>query len=377
MAALAGLALVGVAGAFAVDARASESRREGADQPLAAVHQGHRRGHGPKGTVWVVNRDQGSLTIFEAATGEVLTTVESVGTGAHDICLAERAGKAFVMAEGIDAVTVVDMESLETETIPVTPMPHHCELSPNGRTLYVSLSAHTAAPGAPQLAEIDVADHGVDYLMTSANLSARAHGPALSPSGRTLYVAHDVGDELTAVDLRRRELLLSVKPILCAEEVIASRFHDSVWVSSRQENFVRRVDRRTGATLNEIAVAGQPESLMLTPSERTIAVSLRGSPATIALADTATSSLVAAVPIASAVPCGLNDAERNGQGDLAVMSDDGRYVFATYDHGGGCQGGVSVVDVRNRRVVATWPYPGTGRPHGIAYSDRKPRFRVP
>ena len=61
-------------------------------------------------------------------------------------------------------------------------------------------------------------------------------------------------------------------------------------------------------------------------------------------------------------------------GDLAVMSDDGRYVYATFDSGATGTGGVAVVDVGDRRVIATWTYPGTGRPHVIWYSGRKAQF---
>ena len=59
-------------------------------------------------------------------------------------------------------------------------------------------------------------------------------------------------------------------------------------------------------------------------------------------------------------------------GDLAVITNDGRHVYATFDAGISGTGGVAVVDVSRRKVVATWAYPGTGRPHGIWYSGRKP-----
>ena len=62
-------------------------------------------------------------------------------------------------------------------------------------------------------------------------------------------------------------------------------------------------------------------------------------------------------------------------GDLAVMSGNGHYVFATFDDlAPAAPGGVAVVDVRTRTVVRDWQYPGTGRPHGIWHSRKKPRF---
>jgi hypothetical protein len=55
------------------------------------------------------------------------------------------------------------------------------------------------------------------------------------------------------------------------------------------------------------------------------------------------------------------------------MSRDGRVVFATFDRGQTGIGGLAVVDVERRAVVDTWDYPGTGRPHGVAYSATRVR----
>src|SRR5262245_4327543 len=93
------------------------------------------------GSVWVVNRDRGELVVFDAKTGTVLTTPGlPVGAGAHDICISEKAGTAYITAETINSVTTVDTRTLEINSIPVSPMPHHCEPSYDGRTIYVSLA---------------------------------------------------------------------------------------------------------------------------------------------------------------------------------------------------------------------------------------------
>jgi hypothetical protein len=102
---------------------------------------------------------------------------------------------------------------------------------------------------------------------------------------------------------------------------------------------------------------------MLTPSERTLVVSLRGTPASLAFVDTVTLDSET-IPIAGT----------GTFGDLAVMTHDGRFVYATFDAGPSGTGGVAVVDVRARTVVDTWVYPGIGRPHGIWYSTRKAEF---
>lgn len=313
-----------------------------------------------KGTVWVVNRDRGELAVFEAGTGDLIATT-LVGAGAHDICISEQARKAYVTAETINTVTTVDTKTLATESIEVTPLPHHIEPSHDGRTVYVSLASHDTVRGAPQFAAIDTDSNSVSYTTTSDNPAARSHGPHPSLDGDTVYVAHDLGDELTGVDVETGDIDLSITPILRAEEVIATRFGHGLWVSSRGDGTVKLIDLATGTITGSIAVGVQPESVMLTPFERTLVVSLRGSPATLAFVDTFHRTLIGTVQIAG----------EGSFGDLAVMTSDGRYVYATFDRGMNGTGGVAVVNVRTRMVVDTWDYPGTGRPHGIWYSRKK------
>jgi YVTN family beta-propeller protein len=331
--------------------------------PNTRVRGDHNEDGHPKGTVWVVNRDLGELTIFDAKSGTVLKTLP-VGAGAHDICISDRAGKAYITAESINAVTTVDIRTLVTESIPVSPLPHHIEPSPDGRTIYVSLASHTPTVGAPQYAAIDTDDNSVTYVTTSNNPSARSHGPHPSLDGDTVYVAHDIGDEVSGVDTETGKIDLSISPIVRAEEVVPTRFGHQLWASSRGDGTVKRIDLHTNTITASVPVGVQPESVMLTPSERMLVVSLRGSPASIAFVDT--------------VHLKLRDTLQIGEtgtfGDLGVITDDGRLVYATFDAGATGVGGVAVIDVGTRKVVETWPYPGTGRPHGIWYSRKKLRL---
>ena len=316
-----------------------------------------------KGSIWVVNRDRGELAVFDAETGEVVAT-KAVGAGAHDICISERARKAYITAEADNAVTAVDTRTLATESIPVAPLPHHIEPSRDGRAIYVSLASHTPAQGTPAVAAIDIDDNSVTYKATSANAAARSHGLFASHDDETLFVAHDTGDEVTGIDAEAGGVEFSVAPIVRAEEAISTRFGRFLWVSSRGDGTVKRIDLDTRTVTGSVTVGVQPESVMLTPSERTLVVSLRGTPATLAFVDTDNLTLLGTVQIAGT----------GTFGDLAVMTGDGRYVYATFDAGATGTGGVAVVDVRARKLVTTFAYPGTGRPHGIAYSRKKARF---
>jgi DNA-binding beta-propeller fold protein YncE len=322
---------------------------------------------GRQGSVWVVNRDLGELTVFDARSGNPVARVP-VGAGAHDICISEYSRKAYVAAEAINTVTTVDLRTLATESIDVGPLPHHLEPSRDGRTVYVTLASHTPSTGAAQYAAIDTATNAVEYVTSSANPNARPHAVYPSRDGQTLFIAHDSGDEMTAIDLPTRTIDFRIGPIVRAEEAIATRGGTFLWVSARGEGSVKRIKVGRNQVTGSVNVGVQPESVMLTPSERTLVVSLRGEPAAASLAFVDTVNLVLERKIAIA-PAGT-------LGDLAVMTPDGEYVYATFDYGPGnpTPGGVAVVHVPTRTVVSTWTYPGTGRPHGVWYSSRKAKF---
>ena len=337
---------------------------------ISGAIAGHDDDQGRPGSVWVVNRDKGQLAIFDAKSGELATPEPlSVGAGAHDICISERAGKAYITAEAINQITTVDIKTLVREAIPVGPLPHHIEPSHDGRTVYVSLDSHPLAPvppGTARYAAINTEDNSVTYTTTSVNPLARSHGPRPSFDGETVYVAHDTGNLLTAIDTTTTipTIKFSIAPISRAEEVIPTRFGNFLWVSARGDGTAKRIDLDTidpgPPVIESVAVGVQPESVMLSPDERTLVVSLRGTPASLTFVDTDTLN---AETISIAGP--------NTFGDLAVMTHDGRFVYATFDAGANGTGGVAVVHVRTRTVVDTWTFPTTGRPHGIWYSTRK------
>ena len=97
--------------------------------------------------------------------------------------------------------------------------------------------------------------------------------------------------------------------------------------------------------------------LLLSRDRGTLIVSLRGNPARLVFVDTR-SLEVESIDLAGS----------GSFGDLAAMSEDGRFVYATFDRGEQGTGGVAVVDVDERAVIDTWAYPVVGRVHGVAFS---------
>lgn len=331
------------------------------------------RGHHDNGdTVWVVNRDRGTLTIFDAATGRLRAdTPVSAGPSPHDIVVSARADRVYVTNDPGNEISVFTASTrtfLGAISIGVGTSPHHAKVSADGRTVYVGLNSTN------RVATIDTATDSVsrEYL-TSANPIARAHAPRPSRRGRFIFVPHEMnggssGNEVSAIDAKSGDIVMSLNAGASPTEVLPARGR-RLWVALRGERVVRLFDLRTQAPVGAVEVGDQPESLMLTPDERTLIVSLRATPAQIAFVDTVRMKLIKTEPLTADGP-GVFSA-----GDLAVMSPDHRFVYATFDRGPGGFGGVAVIDVHRRKRVATWAYPSDGRPHGIAYSTTRLRVK--
>ena len=199
----------------------------------------------------------------------------------------------------------------------------------------------------------------------------KAHAPVVSHGGHFIFVPHETGNLLTLLHRATGTILLdNFSPGLGPSEVLQSRSGRYLWVSLRTEGRVKRFDLLGIEPPVDVLIGpdSAPESLLLTHDERTLIVSLRAPllpTAKLAFVDIRTrtvNQLVIGGDDALGIPAASTF------GDLAVMSPNGRYVYATFDSGGAGRGGVAVVDVQRQQKVATWAYPTTGRPHGIDYS---------
>jgi YVTN family beta-propeller protein len=323
---------------------------------LASVAGAHQNAaiHHPKGSVWVVNRDAGEVTIFDAASGDAEATVPT-GPGAHEVAISRRTRQAYVTNEFENTISILSTRTLVSRKIPLGPQPHHAEPSRGGRYVVVGLV------GTNKVGLIDAGTDATREFESSANGAARAHSGYLSRG--TIFVPHETGNEVTAIDVETGAIDWSVGNIVQSSEVLPDRKHDVLYVTARGEGKVKVIDLATHAIVGEVSVGTQPEGMLLTQDRGTLIVTLRGTPARLAFVDTASLTLTDSVALAGS----------GTFGDLAAMSKDGRFVYATFDRTASGTGGVAVVDVQGRSLVDTWAYPGVGRPHGIAWTSTKLR----
>jgi DNA-binding beta-propeller fold protein YncE len=306
-------------------------------------------GRALNGTIWVANRGDGSVRGFDARTGSLVMTVPMrAGSQSGDLVYAKR--KLYVAEEfGVPpAMAVVDEATGQVlDRILTGPRPHH---------VHASVGGNLVAYGVFGTNRVGVIDTQTDTLIgewpASANPAARSHAGVFSPNGRTLYVANDVTDELTAVDPLTGELLWTMTVPKVHELIVLSN-GKTAFVSSRAASLLRIVDLERREIIASIAIGPLPDTLRLSADEKLLTVGLRGMPAQVAIVDTTTFDI-------EYVTIG-------GTGTLAGhqwTSPSGRYTFAAFEGPGA---GVAVIDhTLGNAVVETLDYPG--RPHGVTFA---------
>lgn len=305
---------------------------------------------GASGTVWVTNRSLNNVAAFDASTGEVLATIP-VGLAPIGIVAPQGTGKVYVSNEGNNTVSVISKETLSVvATIPTGARPHHLNQSPDGRFVYV------AEFGANTVGVIDTeTDTLVAHFVTSYSPAARTHAVWVSQNGQRLYVTNSIANEINALDAASGQILWSLPVGNNPSEILVKHNEKIAYVSVRNENKVKVVDLETLTITDEIVVGTQPDTLRLTPNGKTLVVALRGTPAQISLVNVFKELSVQTVNIAGTTT------------GHEWLSANGRYSFVAVE----TPGSVAVVDNRTAQVVATYAYPGGGRPHGVFYEPSK------
>jgi DNA-binding beta-propeller fold protein YncE len=301
------------------------------------------------GTIWAANRGAHTIRGFDAATGDVVRTVD-MRAASQPGDLAYAKGKLYVAEEfgSPPAIAVVDAESGDlVSRIFTGPRPHH---------VHASVGGNLIAYGVFGTNKVGIIDTHTDTLVgewaASSNPAARSHAGVFSQDGRTVYVANDVVNELSAVDPLTGELLWTMT-VPNAHELAVTHDGKTAYVSGRAGNALHVVDLQRQEIVRTIALGPLPDSLRLSADEKLLTVGLRGTPAQVAIVDTET--------------FGYDIVTIGGSGTIAGhqwTSRNGHFTFAAFEGPGA---GVAVIDhEQDNAVVHVLDYPG--RPHGVDFA---------
>jgi DNA-binding beta-propeller fold protein YncE len=318
---------------------------------------GSARGADPGGTVFVTERQLGSVTAFDGATGRPLWTAQT-GAAPIGVTLPHGTHKVYTSDEGSNQMSVFDARTgAPLGAIPMGPAPHHLLASWNGRRIYVGEF------GQNTVGVVDTAsDTEIAHFVASSLPNARTHAVFVTPNGKDLYAANtrairtQTGD-VAHIDEGSGELLCNTEVGIDPSEILVTPDGTRGYVSVRGENKVKELDLRGDCPLltgREAVVGTQPDTLQLSHDGDTLVVTLRGTPAQISLLDTH-SFVVQPVGIPGHTTTGHH-----------WLSQNGEFSFVAVEN----PGGLAVVDNDTGQVVADYPYPnppGGNRPHGVFF----------
>ncbi|WP_282007019.1 beta-propeller fold lactonase family protein [Propioniciclava sinopodophylli] len=296
------------------------------------------------GTVWVANEDGESLSIVDAATNRVITSVEGI-EGPHNVQVAPDSRTVWAVS-GHDSVAVVlDASTLDVQgAVPTGVAPAHVIVSPDGTRVYTSNGADDTVTVIDSLSK--------EHLATIP-VGKGPHGMRPSPDGRWVFVANVSDSTLSVVDTATNTNVADIEVGKAPAQVAFSPDGTFVYATLSGEDTVVKIDVSRREVVGRVSVGDGPIQTYVSPDNRYVLAANQGTEelpgTTISVIDTATFTVTRTV--------------ETGKGPHGVVVDpSSTHAYVTNLYGDD----VAVVDLHGLRVVARIPV--GDKPNGISFS---------
>ncbi len=258
-----------------------------------------------------------------------------LATGAAALLLAGAAraqGTAYVSSEKDDALTMIDLATLTVKgTIPTCKRGRHLQLTPDRKLMLACTESGVA----------DLIDPATNKSVRRVPLGDDPEAFDLSPDGKTIYVSAEDDGEAVFIDFETGKKKLAVKIGAEPEGVKVSADGKVLYVTSEVASLVHAIDTATGKVIKNIKVDKRPRRMAITPDGKELWVSCElGS--SISIVSTADHSVIATLKFQvkgaraqDITPVGLQ------------MTRDGKRAFVAL----GRANHVAFVDVAARKVT--------------------------
>jgi len=307
---------------------------------VSAQHEQHHI----QGTIWVADEFGNSITVIDASTNEVITTLTGI-EGPHNLQVSPDGATVWAVSGHDSTAIAIDVQSFELlGTVPTGAHPAHIILTLDSNTAYVTNSEDNS---------VTAIDSASMTAMATIPVGEYPHGLRPSPDGRWVYVANANGTTLSVIETSTNTVVAEVEVGQRPVQVAFSSDGAFVYASLNAENAVAKVDVATQTLVDTIEVGVGPVQVFVTPDNSTLLVANQGTEdnpsTTVSVVDTATFAVV-------------NTIETGDGAHGVVIEPSGRYAYITNLYGNS----VSVLDLTNQQVIANVPT-GSG-PNGISFS---------
>jgi PQQ-dependent catabolism-associated beta-propeller protein len=165
-------------------------------------------------------------------------------------------GTVYVSSEKDDALTMIDLATLSVKgTVPTCKRGRHLQLTPD-RKLMLACSDSGVA---------DVIDPATGKSLRRIPLGEDPEAFDLSPDGKTIYVSSEDDAEAVFIDAASGKKIRGVKVGQEPEGVKVSADGKVLYVTSEVASLVHAIDTATGKIIKSVKVDKRPRRMALTP----------------------------------------------------------------------------------------------------------------
>jgi PQQ-dependent catabolism-associated beta-propeller protein len=240
-------------------------------------------------------------------------------------------GTAYVSSEKDDALTLIDTQTLAVKgTVPTCKRARHIQRLPDGKLMVACTDANAA----------DVIDPASGKSVRRVPLGDEPEAFDVSPDGRTIYVSNEDEAEASFIDAASGKKLKSIKVGKEPEGVKVSADGRTLYVTSEVASLVHVIDVSAGKVVKNIKVGKRPRRMAITPDGKELWVT-NELDASVSVVSTASHEVVGTVRF---------EVKGARQEDITpvgiTMTRDGKRAFVAL----GRANHVAFVDVATRKV---------------------------
>jgi len=317
--------------------------------------------------IYVSSEDSGEVVVLDPEAGQVLERI-SVGKRPRGIKQSPDHKLLYVALSGspnagpgvdesklpppdrkADGIGVIDLTTNKLlRTLPSGQDPEAFDLSPDGKTLYVSNE---------ETAEVTVLDLATSKVKKRVGVGKEPEGVTVRPDGKFVYVTCEGDGEVVAIDTATLEVVSEMKTGLRPRSVVFIKDGSIAFATAERSAVVTVLDGIRHKTLGTIEIPSQagkplparPMGSALAPGGKQIYIS-NGRGESVAVIDVASRKVVRMINDVGTRPWGIG------------VSPDNRNIFTA----NGPSDDVSVIDVDTARVKQRIKV--GGRPWGLVVS---------
>lgn len=207
-----------------------------------------------QGTAWVSSEKDDALTLIDTQTLTVKGTVPTCKRGRHIQRLPD--GKLMVACTDSNAADVIDPATQKSvRRVPLGDEPEAFDLSPDGKTIYVSNEDE---------AEASFVDAATGKVLKSVKVGQEPEGVKVSADGKTLYVTSEVASLVHVIDVAQAKVVKNIKVGKRPRRMAITPDGKELWVTSELDtsvSIVNTADHSVAATLKFQVKGAKPEDI--------------------------------------------------------------------------------------------------------------------